>query len=70
MTTRNSSYVRPLAVAGILTLVATSALAAWPRQPGIEPTPRDTERLAQPRRRPAPSVLHDEPALHSDSFAK
>jgi transposase InsO family protein len=27
-------------------LVATSTLAAWPRQPRIEPTPRDTERLA------------------------
>ncbi len=27
-------------------LVATSALAAWPREPRIEPTPRDTERLA------------------------
>lgn len=27
-------------------LVAISALASWPRQPRIEPTPRDTERLA------------------------
>lgn len=54
---------------GVQYLVATSALDAWPRQPRTEPTPP---------RHPAPrittplvlQVLHDEPALHSDSFAK
>jgi hypothetical protein len=47
-----------------------AALAAWSRQPGIEATPRDTERLAQPIRRPDPPVLRNETELHVDSFAK
>src|SRR4029079_2105991 len=44
--------------------VVTASLAARPCQPGIEPTPRDTERLAQPLRRPDPPVLHNETELH------
>src|SRR5580692_10025712 len=51
-------------------LIAPAALAARPCQPGIEPTPRDTERPAQPFRRPDPPVLRYEPELHVDSFAK
>jgi hypothetical protein len=50
--------------------VAPAALTARSRQPGIEPTSRDTERPAQPIRRPNPSVLRDEGELHVDSFAK
>ena len=37
---------------------------------GIEPTSRDTERPAQPSRRPDHPVLRDEGELHVDSFAK
>jgi hypothetical protein len=37
-------------------LIAPAALTARPCQPGIEPTPRDTERPAQPFRRPDPPV--------------
>jgi hypothetical protein len=36
----------------------------------IEPASRDTERLAQPTRRPDPPVLRNETELHVDSFAK
>src|SRR3982074_436015 len=45
-------------------LFAPAALTARPCQPGIEPTPRDTERLAQPFRRPDPPVLRNETELH------
>src|SRR5271168_1939611 len=38
-------------------LIAPATLTARSCQPGIEPTPRDTERLAQPFRRPDPPVL-------------
>ena len=51
-------------------LVTLDALAAWPCQPRIKPTSRDTERFAQPTRRPDPPVLRDETELHVDSFAK
>src|SRR6201999_2748159 len=51
-------------------LVAPAALAARPRQPRMEAAPRDTERPAQPPRRPDPPVLRDEGELHVDSFAK
>jgi len=51
-------------------LIAPAALTARPCQPGIEAAPRDTERLAQPFRRPDPPVLRDETELHVDSFAK
>ncbi len=50
--------------------IAPGARAAWPCQPSIEPTPRDTERPAQPLRRPDPPVLRDEAELHVNSFAK
>src|SRR6202171_1626311 len=50
--------------------VTPAALTARSCQPGIEPTPRDTERLAQPFRRPDPPVLRNETELHVDSFAK
>src|SRR2546423_1770271 len=51
-------------------LVALDASAAWPCQPAIKPPSRDTERLAQPFRRPDPPVLRNETELHVDSFAK
>jgi len=51
-------------------LIALAALTARPRQPRIEAAPRDTERPAQPPRRPDPPVLRDEGELHVDSFAK
>ena len=47
-----------------------TARAARPGQPRIEATPRDTERPAQPPRRPDHPVLRDEGELHVDSFAK
>src|ERR1700694_2502766 len=50
--------------------VTPAAPTARSCQPGIEPTPRDTERPAQPPRRPDPPVLRDEGELHVDSFAK
>src|SRR5205807_3808441 len=50
--------------------IASAALTARPCQPGIKATPRDTERLAQPTRRPVPPVLRNETKLHVDSFAK
>jgi hypothetical protein len=50
--------------------IAAAALTAWSCQPGIEPASRDTERLAQPTRRPDPPVLRNETELHVDSFAK
>ena len=50
--------------------IAPGAPAPWPCQPGIEATPRDTERLAHPIRRPDPPVLRNETELHVDSFAK
>src|SRR6266851_5042803 len=51
-------------------LIAPASPTAWPCQPGVESTPRDTERLAQPFRRPDPPVLRNETELHVDSFAK
>jgi hypothetical protein len=51
-------------------LIASATSTARPCQPGIEPTPRDTERPAQPFRRPDPPVLRNEGELHIDSFAK
>ena len=50
--------------------ITPAALTARSCQPGIVPTPRDTERLAQPSRRPGPPVLRNETELHVDSFAK
>ena len=50
--------------------VASAAPTARSCQPGIEPTSRDTERLAQPTCRPDPPVLRNETELHVDSFAK
>src|SRR5207237_10499321 len=50
--------------------IAPAAPTARSCQPSIEPTPRDTERLAQPPRRPDPPVPRDEGELHVDSFAK
>ena len=50
--------------------IAAAAPTAWSLQPGIEATPRDTERPAQPICRPDPPVLRNEPELHVDSFAK
>src|ERR1700678_3843377 len=50
--------------------IALAAPATRSRQPSIEATPRDTERPAQPIRRPNPPVLRDEGELHVDSFAK
>src|ERR1700688_1520011 len=49
-------------------LIAPAAPTARPCQPGIEPTPRDTERPAQPFRRPDPPVLRDETELPAHSF--
>ena len=50
--------------------IAPAAPTARSCQPRIKSTPRDTERLAQPLRRPNPPVLRDEGELHIDSFAK
>jgi hypothetical protein len=50
--------------------IAAATLTARPYQPGIETASRDTERLAQPSRRPDPPVLHNETELHVDSLAK
>ena len=38
-------------------IIGSTALAAWPLQPSIERTTRDTERSAHPIRRPDPPVL-------------
>ena len=51
-------------------LIAARPSARRSCQPGIEATARDTERPAQPSRRPDPPVLRDEGELHVDSFAK
>ena len=51
-------------------LIAAAASAVRSLQPGIEPTPRDTERPAHPIHGPDPSVLRNERKLHVDSFAK
>src|SRR5258708_8611282 len=50
--------------------IVPAASTARPCQPRIEATPRDTERPAQPTRRPDPPVLRNETELHVDSFAK
>src|SRR6516225_6369929 len=50
--------------------VAAAALTARACRPGIEATPRDTERLAHPVHGPDPPVLRNERELHVDSFAK
>ena len=50
--------------------IASATLTARSCQPGIEPTSRDTERPAQPIRRPGPPVLRNEGELHVTSFAK
>src|SRR3954453_724271 len=55
---------------GTKLVIVPASLAAGPCQPGIEATPRDTERLAHPQHWPYPSVLRDEAELHVDSFAK
>lgn len=39
-------------------------------EPGMEAAPRDTERLAHPRRRPDPSMLRDKGEPHIESLAK
>jgi hypothetical protein len=51
-------------------LVASATPTARSCQPRIKPTSRDTERLAQPFRRPESLVLRNETELHIDSFAK
>src|ERR1700704_2967580 len=51
-------------------LIAPAAPTARSRQPSIEPTPRDTERPAQPFRRPDPPLLRDEDELHVDSRSR
>src|ERR1700733_12863602 len=43
--------------------IAAAASTARSRQPAIEATPRDTERPAQPIRRPDPPVLRNETDL-------
>ena len=55
---------------GAQLFIAAAAPTARPLQPGIEPTPRDTERPAQPIRRPDPPVLRNKSELHVNSFAK
>ena len=50
--------------------IAPAALTARSCQPSIEATARDTERLAQPVRRPDPPVLRNETEHHIDTFAK
>src|SRR5260370_6877704 len=50
-------------------LIASAALTARSCQPSIEATPRDTDRLAQPIRRPDPPVLRNETHLHVNSFS-
>ena len=66
------SVARKEACANLRTqlFIFPAALTARSCQPGIEPTPRDTERPAQPIRRPDPPVLRNEGELHVDSFAK
>lgn len=51
-------------------LIAPGPCADRTCQPGMEATPRDTERLAHPQDRPDPPVLRDEPEHHSGSLAK
>ena len=51
-------------------LVTARAGTRAPRQPRIEPTARDTERLAKESHRPDPPVLRNEPEDHIWSFAK
>jgi hypothetical protein len=51
-------------------LIGSRPGTARPRQPRLETTSRDTERPAQPSRRPDPSMLRDKAELHIDSFAK
>jgi hypothetical protein len=51
-------------------LVTARAGTRAPRQPRVEPTARDTERLAKESHRPDPPVLRDEPKDHVWSFAK
>src|SRR3974390_2171833 len=50
--------------------VAPAALTARSCQPGIEATPRDTERPAHPVHGPDSPVLRNEGELHVVSFAK
>jgi hypothetical protein len=50
-----------------LTTLATERCRPEPR---VAAAPRDTERPAQPSRRPNHPVLRDEVELHVDSFAK
>ena len=51
-------------------LVTARAGTRAPRQPRVEPTARDTERLAKESHRPDPPVLRNEPEHHIWSFAK
>jgi len=51
-------------------IIAPTALTARSGQPSIKATSRDTERPAQPSRRPDHPVLRDEGELRVDSFAK
>src|SRR3954447_4987928 len=51
-------------------LVTARAGTRAPRQPRVEPTARDTERLAKKSHRPDPPVLRYEPEHHVWSFAK
>ena len=50
--------------------IAEAAPAPGPREPRVEATSRDTERLAHQIDRPGPSVFRHEAELHIDSFAK
>jgi len=50
--------------------IAAAASTARSLQPGVKPTPRDTERPAHPVYGPDPPVLRNEAELHVDSFAK
>lgn len=51
-------------------LIAACSGTGRPGKPGVEPTARDTERLAKPPYRPDPSMFRDEAELHIESLAK
>ena len=55
---------------GAESLIAARPGTGRPGKPGIEPTGRDTERLAEPPHRPDPSIFRDEAERHNDSLAK
>jgi len=53
-----------------IVFVAAQPGARRAHEPGVEATARNTERPANPRYRPNPSMLGDEPELHIESLAK